>query len=96
MHLNMFEESDRIISQGGDGSNYYILKAGKCEVIVNGQVSKQLKEGDGFGEIALLYNEKRTATVRAISDCECWVLDGQIFKKIVINKTKMIIECNLF
>ena len=46
--------------------------------------NKQLKDGDGFGEIALLYNEKRTATVRALSDCEAWVLDGPIFKKIVI------------
>ena len=28
----------------------------------------------GFGEIALLYNDKRTASVTAISDCETWVL----------------------
>ena len=48
------------------------------------QGSKQLIEGDGFGEIALLYNEKRTATIRTLSDCEVWVLDGPIFKKIVI------------
>ena len=43
-----------------------------------------MKEGDGFGEIALLYNEKRTASIRTISDGEVWVLDGSIFKKIVI------------
>lgn len=37
----------------------------------------------GFGEIALLYNDKRTASITAISDCECWVLSGDVFKQIV-------------
>ena len=43
-----------------------------------------MSEGDGFGEMALLYNERRSATIRALSDCEVWVLDGSIFKKIVV------------
>jgi len=34
----------------------------------------------GFGEIALLYNDKRTADVTAIDDCETWVLSGDVFK----------------
>ena len=37
----------------------------------------------GFGEIALLYNDKRTASITAISDCECWVLSGDVFKQII-------------
>ena len=37
----------------------------------------------GFGEIALLYNDKRTADVTAITDCEAWVLSGDIFKQII-------------
>lgn len=37
----------------------------------------------GFGEIALLYNDKRTATITAISDCETWVLSGNVFKQII-------------
>ena len=37
----------------------------------------------GFGEIALLYNDKRTATVTATSDCETWVLNGDVFKHII-------------
>jgi len=37
----------------------------------------------GFGEIALLYNDKRTASVTAISDCETWVLSGDVFKQII-------------
>ena len=37
----------------------------------------------GFGEIALLYNDKRTASVTAISDCELWVLSGDVFKQVI-------------
>ena len=37
----------------------------------------------GFGEIALLYNDKRTASVTAISNCEAWVLSGDVFKHII-------------
>ena len=37
----------------------------------------------GFGEIALLYNDKRTASITAISDCESWVLSGDVFKQII-------------
>ena len=37
----------------------------------------------GFGEIALLYNDKRTADVTAITDCETWVLSGDVFKQII-------------
>jgi cAMP-dependent protein kinase regulator len=37
----------------------------------------------GFGEIALLYNDKRTASITAIDDCETWVLSGDVFKQII-------------
>jgi len=37
----------------------------------------------GFGEIALLYNDKRTAAVTAVTECETWVLNGDVFKHII-------------
>jgi len=39
-----------------------------------------LEEGEGFGEVALLYDDKRTATIVAKTDGAVWVLDGKIFK----------------
>ena len=47
-----------------------------------------MNPGEGFGEIALLYNENRTATIRALSNAVVWVLDGSIFKAIVASTVK--------
>jgi CRP-like cAMP-binding protein len=51
--------------------------------------SKYINTGIGFGEIALLYNDKRTATVRAAENCQCWVLEGKVFKNIIIKQNLM-------
>lgn len=37
----------------------------------------------GFGEIALLYNSPRTASVSALTECQMWVLAGDCFKHII-------------
>lgn len=47
-------------------------------------MTKYVGPGNGFGEVALLYNDTRSATVKASEECETWVLEGKIFKKIVI------------
>jgi CRP-like cAMP-binding protein len=46
-----------------------------------------MQEGAGFGELALIYNHKRSATIVAAEDCELFVLDGVLFKQIVIKST---------
>jgi CRP-like cAMP-binding protein len=44
-----------------------------------------MEEGSGFGELALLYNSKRTATIRAHSDeVLAYALEGIIFKAVII------------
>lgn len=46
-----------------------------------------MEQGAGFGELALLYNDKRSATVQAAEVCETYALDGQIFKGLVIKSS---------
>jgi cAMP-dependent protein kinase regulator len=43
--------------------------------------------GSGFGELALLYNDKRSATIEAVDDCETYSLEGSIFKTIIIKSS---------
>jgi CRP-like cAMP-binding protein len=46
-----------------------------------------LDHGSGFGELALLYNDKRSATIQAVTDCETYTLEGSIFKAIVVKSS---------
>lgn len=79
MYQRKFEFNDMIIRYGDLGQEYFILDKGHVEVIVYKEgtdpkdpdlrkkivFSKFLPPGTGFGEIALLYNDKRTASIRA-------------------------------
>lgn len=74
----------KIIQQGAEGSEFYILKSGhaKVSVAVEGSstVVKELEAGDHFGEMALLHQEKRTATITTSSDAQCFVLSREDFQ----------------
>ena len=54
---------------------WYIIKSGNVEILIWGQRVAELGSGDIFGEIALLNEENRTATVRAINDLKVFVLN---------------------
>jgi len=45
-----------------------------------------MAEGKGFGEVALMYNDKRTASIVAVTDCICWALEANVFKNIIIRQ----------
>lgn len=47
---------------------------------------KTIADGTGFGELALLYNETRSATITAMTDCRVWVISRPIFKNIIYAK----------
>ena len=43
-----------------------------------------MEGGTSFGELALLYNDKRSATILAVELCTAYILEGSLFKGIVI------------
>lgn len=79
----------RIISQGEDGDCMYVLESGSllCSKIFKGQTEptnlKTYVPGEGFGELALLYNAPRAATINAVEDSIVWRLDRDTFNHIV-------------
>ena len=81
-HLHARAGAD-IIREGDRGDRFYIIAEGSCAILVRGTAVNVLGPGDGFGEIALLNDVPRTATVRAIEDVELFVLDRAPFLEAV-------------
>ncbi|XP_015124662.1 cAMP-dependent protein kinase type II regulatory subunit [Diachasma alloeum] len=92
------EPGDFIIRQGDDGDNFYVIERGKFEVYVKGPTGADTlihtyDNGGAFGELALLYNMPRAATIKAITKGTLWAMDRQTFRRIILksayNKRKM-------
>jgi glucose-6-phosphate 1-dehydrogenase len=75
---------EQIIRKGDIGREMYLLARGEVEVLDDaGRVVKTLKDGDVFGEIAILMSTPRTANVRAVTGCDLFVLDKADFRRIL-------------
>jgi MFS family permease len=68
-----------IFSQGDAGDRFYVISEGRAAVEIDGAPVRELAPGDFFGEIALLRDVPRTATVRALSALELVSLDRETF-----------------
>eukprot|EP00292_Cryptomonas_paramecium_P034471 CAMPEP_0113693354 /NCGR_PEP_ID=MMETSP0038_2-20120614/19614_1 /TAXON_ID=2898 /ORGANISM="Cryptomonas paramecium" /LENGTH=458 /DNA_ID=CAMNT_0000615409 /DNA_START=21 /DNA_END=1394 /DNA_ORIENTATION=- /assembly_acc=CAM_ASM_000170 len=85
-----FEAGKNIIEQGAEGDFYYILDSGSAEALQiysDGTEKKvfEYKAGGSFGELALMHGGARLATVRTLEPCECWALDRDTFRKIMMS-----------
>jgi MFS family permease len=68
-----------VITQGEPGERFYLIATGEVEVLVDGAFRRTQAEGEGFGEIALLKDVPRTATVSALEGCRLLALDRDHF-----------------
>ena len=69
MRERSFDPGAAIVTQGSrDDDAFYVLVAGAANVVVDGLPVRTLGPGDPFGEVSLIYNTERTATVRATGD----------------------------
>lgn len=89
-----FSNGDNIITQGDEGDYYYILDSGSADALLSkppGSPEIKVAEysnGGAFGELALIHGEPRAATVRATTDCVCYALDRDTFRKIMMQQGK--------
>jgi len=61
-----------VFEKGNVGDKLYIVARGRAAVIVDDEVVATLSDGEFFGELALLHNIRRSATVRTVTPC--WFL----------------------
>jgi MFS family permease len=71
-----------VVRAGEAGDDYFVIDEGRAEVVV-GSEPKPLGPGDAFGEIALLRDVPRTATVRAVTDLRLYALAREPFLEAV-------------
>lgn len=72
-----------LIKQGSDGDYFYVVEKGHFEITVNDEVVDTVGAGFSFGELALLYNCPRAATVVSKVAGTVWQLERLTFRRIV-------------
>lgn len=84
-----FSINDVVIKQGDHGDCLYVVDTGNlvCTKIFPGNTEptflRRYQPGEAFGELALLYNAPRAATITANENCVLWKLDRETFNHIV-------------
>ncbi len=76
-----------IIAEGEVGDYFYILQTGKVVYVVGSEEVGNGEAPASFGELALLYDTPRAATVKATSACKLWRLDQKTFRFIMVSST---------
>ncbi|HEY6149824.1 MAG TPA: cyclic nucleotide-binding domain-containing protein [Gaiellaceae bacterium] len=76
-------EGKEMTTQGARGREFFVLLEGTADVKKDGRRINQLKGGDFFGEIALVSDTPRTATVTATSSVRALVITDRAFKRLL-------------
>jgi ATP-binding cassette subfamily B protein len=89
----VFREDRVIVQQGDPGDRFYVIARGTVEVtrLENGrrvQLAK-LQDGDYFGEMALLSDQPRNATVRTLTPCVCLSLPRDLFSRLLTREPEL-------
>ncbi|EGT40013.1 CBN-EGL-4 protein [Caenorhabditis brenneri] len=71
-----------VIQEGEPGDRLFVVAEGELQVSREGVLLGKMRAGTVMGELAILYNCTRTASVQALSDVQLWVLDRSVFQMI--------------
>jgi CRP/FNR family transcriptional regulator, cyclic AMP receptor protein len=78
-----FEAGSVVVEEGANGLGFFVIESGKATVSVDGRQVRQLGPGDHFGEIALIADTPRTATITADLDTRCHTITRSDFRATV-------------
>jgi len=78
-----FSEGETVVRQGSGGAAFFVIDSGEATVFLAGEEYTTLKPGDYFGEIALIDEGTRMATITATSDLLCYGLTYWDFRPLV-------------
>jgi CRP/FNR family cyclic AMP-dependent transcriptional regulator len=83
MKQRTFEAGDNVTTEGSSGVGFFVIEEGEAKVSIGGEERRRLGPGDYFGEVALLNESARTATIVAETDLRCYGLTSWEFRPLV-------------
>lgn len=83
MHLEVIKAGNDCIKQNDVGELFYVVKEGSFDIYVNDKQVATRGPNTCFGELALMYNAPRAATVRASVESKVWVIHRSLFRSTV-------------
>ena len=78
-----FSAGETVVQEGSGGAAFFVIESGEATVAIRGKKKKTLKADDFFGEIALIDEGPRMATITATSDLVCYGLTYWDFRPVV-------------
>ena len=83
MRERHFKAGDTVTQEGADGVGFFVVEEGEAEVNVGGEAKGTIGPGDYFGEIALINESPRTATLTARTEMLCFGMTPWDFRPLV-------------
>ena len=83
MRERKFKAGDTVTQEGAGGVGFFVVEQGQADVSVGGESKGSVGPGDYFGEIALINESPRTATLTARTDMLCYGMTPWDFKPLV-------------
>ena len=83
MKQRTFRAGDTVTTEGRGGVGFFVIEDGEARVTIHGDERRRLGPGDYFGEVALLTDRPRTATITAESELRCYGMTSWDFKPLV-------------
>ena len=84
--VSSFGAGKEIVKEGVAGSVFYVILEGEAKVTKRGRTVKRLGPGQFFGELAVIADAPRTASVIAETPLTCVTLSGKDFRKVLNNE----------
>ncbi len=78
-----FPQGETVVKEGSGGAAFYVIEQGEATVFVGGKENTRLHAGDFFGEIALIDEGTRMATITAATDLVCYGITYWEFRPLV-------------
>ena len=78
-----FSAGSEVTTEGQHGVGFFVIESGDATVSVHGEQRRKLGAGDYFGEMALIDDQPRSATIVADTDLKCWGLTPWDFRPLV-------------